>query len=234
VGENAAPLDLEQMVRELQPGITAASSEKIEDVFLRHLHQVKRYELQDLIPDTRKCLIKNLGRDLHQAIKNSLIDHYKPLQEFMVFLEKSGEPLPENLEQDFQFLIREQLGEFMTPNQEKDPFDWEGLHRVAEQAKQLKLKLNGPELRKKTQNFLQNQMTRLASPPDQNTMKNLIDFLNMAEAINLELDLWGCQNTFYDLYTDTEFTKVLEPEHASIFDELGRRLGFLIGDQTDA
>jgi alpha-amylase/alpha-mannosidase (GH57 family) len=234
VGENAAPLDLEQMVRELQPGITAASSEKIEDVFLRHLNQVKRYELHDLIPDTRKCLIKNLGRDLHQAIKNSLIDHYKPLQEFMVFLEKSGEPLPENLEQDFQFLIREQLGEFMTPNQEKDPFDWEGLHRVAEQAKQLKLKLNGPELRKKTQNFLQNQMTRLASPPDQNTMKNLIDFLNMAEAINLELDLWGCQNTFYDLYTDTEFTKILEPEHASIFDELGRRLGFLIGDQTDA
>ena len=233
VGKSTAPLDLEQMGRELLPGLAAASSEKIEDVFLRHLHQVKRYELHDLIPDTRKCLIKGLAHTLHQQIKNSLMDSQTSLQEFMVFLEKAGEPLPESLEQDVQLLIREQLGEFMTPNPEKDPFDWDGLHRVAEQAKQLRLKLNGPELRKKTQNFLRNQMTQLVSAPDRNTLGDMIDFLNMAEIMHLELDLWECQNTFYDLYTDPDFTKILDPENAAIFDELGRRLGFLIGEKTD-
>jgi hypothetical protein len=233
VGENTVPLDLEQMGKELQPGIAAASSEKIEDVFLRHLHQVKRYELHDLVTDTRKCLIKGLAHTLHQQIKNSLIDHYTPLQEFMVFLEKAGEPLPENLEQDFQVLIREQLGEFMTPNQEKDPVDWDRLHQVAKQAVQLRLKLNGPELRKKARDFLRNQVTHLTLSPDPNTMKNLMDFLNMTETIHLELDLWECQNIFYDLYNDPEFTKRLNPEQTSIFDELGRRLGFLIGGQLD-
>jgi hypothetical protein len=103
---------------------------------------------------------------------------------------------------------------------------------VAERAGQLKLKINGPELRKKARDFLRNQMTHLASSPDENTIKNMIDFLNMAEAMHLELDLWECQNTFYDLYNNPEFTKVFGPEQASTFDELGRRLGFLVGEEA--
>jgi hypothetical protein len=95
------------------------------------------------------------------------------------------------------------------------------------------LKLNGPELRKKARGFLRNQMTHLASSPDQNTIKNMIDFLNMAEAMHLELGLWECQNTFYDLCNAPEFTKILGPEQASAFDELGKRLGFLVGGQLD-
>ncbi len=232
VGENAARLDLKQMVKELEPGLAAASSEKIEETFFRHLRQVKRYELHDLIPDTRKCLVEGLARAVHQQIRNSLIEHYKPLQEFMFFLEKAGEPVPERLDQYFRLLIYEQLAGFMTPDQEEDPVDWAGLHQVAERAGQLKLKLNGPELRKKARDFLRNQMTHLASSPDQNTIKNMIDFLNMAEAMHLELNLWECQNTFYDLYNNPEFTKILGPEQASTFDELGRRLGFLVGEEA--
>ncbi|MCG2777574.1 MAG: hypothetical protein L6406_18045, partial [Desulfobacterales bacterium] len=132
------------------------------------------------------------------------------------------------LEQDFRLLMCEQLAGFMTPDQEEDPVDWAGLNQVAERAGQLELKLNGPELRKKARGFLRNQMTHLASSPDQNTIKNMIDFLNMAEAMHLELDLWACQNTFHDLYNDPEFAKILVPEQASTFDELGRRLGFLL------
>jgi hypothetical protein len=233
VGENAARLDLKQMVKELEPGLAAASLEKIEETFFRHLRQVKRYELHDLIPDTRKCLVKGLARAVHQQIRNSLVEHYRPLQEFMFFIEKAGEPVPENLEQDFSLLIYEQLAGLMTPDQEEDPVDWAGLHQVAERAGQLRLKLNGPELRKEARDFLRNQITHLASSPDQNTIKNMIDFLNMAEAMHVELDLWECQNTFYDLYNDPEFTKTLEPEQASTFKELGRRLGFLVGDQLD-
>ncbi len=124
------------------------------------------------------------------------------------------------------------LAGFMTPDQEEDPVDWAGLHQVAERAGQLKLKFNGPELRKKARDFLRNQMTHLASSPDQNTIKNMIDFLNMAEAMHLELDLWESQNTFYDLYNNPEFTKILDPEQASTFDELGRRLGFLVEEEA--
>jgi hypothetical protein len=225
-------LDLEQIVKELEPGLAAVSLEKIEEAFFRHLRQVKRYELHDLIPDTRKCLVKGLARAVHQQIRNSLLEPYKLLQEFMSFLEKADEPIPENLEQDFRLLIHEQLAGFMTPDPEEGPVDWAGLHQVAERAGQLKLKLNGPELRKKARDFLLNQMTHLASSPDQNTIKNMIDFLNMAEAMRLELHLWECQNTFHDLYKDPEFTEILGPEQASAFDELGRRLGFLVGEEA--
>jgi hypothetical protein len=75
-------------------------------------------------------------------------------------------------------------------------------------------------------------MTHLTSSPDQNTIKNMIDFLNMAEAMHLELDLWEGQNTFHDLCNDLEFTKILGPEQASAFDELGKRLGFLVGEEA--
>jgi len=229
VGEKDARLDLKQMVKELEQELAAASPEKIEETFFRHLHQIKRYELRDLIPDTRKCLIEGLACTVHQQIRDSLVEPYKLLQEFILFLEKAGDPVPENLEKDFRLLIYEQLVKFMTPDQEEGTVDWAGLHQVAERAGQLDLKLNGPELKKKARDFLRNQMTHLASSPDQNAIKDMIDFLNMAESMHLELDLWECQNTFYDLYNDAEFTKVLGLEQASTFYELGRRLGFLVG-----
>lgn len=232
VGENAVRLDLKEMVNELEPGLAAASSEKIEETFFRHLRHVKHYELHDLIPDTRKCLVKGLARAVHQQIRKALVEPYKLLQEFTSFLEKAGEPVPERLDQYFRLLIYEQLVGFMTPDPEEDPVDWAGLHQMAERAGQLKLKINGPELRKKARDFLRRQIIHLASFPDQNTIKNMIEFLNMAEAMHLELDLWECQNTFYDLYNNPEFTKILGPEQASTFDELGRRLGFLVGEEA--
>ncbi len=37
---------------------------------------------------------------------------------------------------------------------------------------------------------------------------------------------------FYELYNNQDFIRDLEPDITSVFDELGRRLGFLAGEGT--
>lgn len=91
--------------------------------------------------------------------------------------------------------------------------------------------LSEPTIIQMAQAFLRRQMERLALTPDKMPMRNIINFLDLAQGLNLELDLWECQNMFYDLYNDPKFIQSLHPELSSTFHELGRRLGFLMGGE---
>ena len=67
--------------------------------------------------------------------------------------------------------------------------------------------------------------------PEEISIRNVIDFLNLAEELNLELDLWECQNMFYDLYNDKRMAGMLSADLTAAFHELGRRLGFFLGGE---
>ena len=229
VGENSASLDLEHVFKEIK---LAVAGEKIKRTFLEHLSETKQYGLKDLIPDTQRCLIKSLGRSVYQKIMHSIMEHEGRLQDFMLFLEETDESIPECLGEVFCLLLSDQLSEFFTSGHEQGDIDWAGLYGLIEQAKRLNLTVNKLSLREKARGFLRRQMTHLTSSPDQTTIKNVIDFLNTAKDLHMELDLWECQNTFYDLSNDLDFTRCLGPEQASTFNELGRQLGFLVGDKT--
>ena len=82
--------------------------------------------------------------------------------------------------------------------------------------------------RQKSQDFLRLQMEHLASYQDTVSIENVMSFLDLAQELNLELDLWQCQNLFYDLHGDPKFEQNLSSDTAHAFHELGQRLGFLL------
>jgi hypothetical protein len=108
--------------------------------------------------------------------------------------------------------------------------DWKGLRRCVKLAKRLEFALKDPELSKKAQELLLRDLEKLTSSGNPDIMKRVINFLNMAEDLQLELDLWKCQNMFYDLYHDPHLTRRLSPKASSTFHALGKRLGFRLGE----
>jgi alpha-amylase/alpha-mannosidase (GH57 family) len=230
VGESVTKLDPEQIVRELEPLIASAAPEKIEAVFSRHLRQVKSYEFQDLIPDIRKCLVQGLARNVYWQIKDSILKHEEALREFVLFVEHTGESVPQTLGNVFSLLISDKLAGLMISGQEEAPTDWKGLRRCVKLASRMEFTLRDPELTKKAQKLLLREMEKLTLLGNPDAMKKVISFLNMVEELHLELDLWECQNMFYDLYKDQRFIQRLSPKASSTFRALGERLGFQLGE----
>ena len=230
IGESVAKLDQEQLVKELEPLLASAEPEKIQLVFSRQMRQIKSYEFQDLIPDTRKCLVEGLSRIICGQIKASILEHEEALREFMLFLEHTGESAPQMLGNAFSLFISDQLAALMTSGQKQLDADWEDFNRIVKQARHLELALNEPELRKKAQEIILREMEKLTLSGNPDAMKKVINFLNMVEELHLELDLWECQNMFYDLYKDPHFIQRLNSKASSIFRKLGERLGFQLGE----
>jgi len=92
--------------------------------------------------------------------------------------------------------------------------------------------LNDQRIRQMSQGYLVSEINRLASAPDTISIKNVIDFLNLADDLSLKPDLWECQNMFYDLSNNPDFTRGLGPDIAPVFHELGRRLGFSLEEEA--
>lgn len=231
VGESVPDIDLDQVVEEIRPVLTEAAWEKIGDIFCRHIPAVKNYGFKDLVPDMCKCLVQVLARNLDRRIKDFIREHDGAIQELMSLLQETGEPAPEILGDILHLLLSNDLARLMATDQEEHIVDWSDLRRLAAQSKPWAMTLNEPTLIQIAQAFLRRQMEHLALTPDQMPMTNIINFLDLAQELNLELDLWECQNMFYDLYNDPKSTRSLHPELSSTFHELGRRLGFLMGGE---
>ena len=231
VGEGVLAFDLDQLAEEILPALTEASWEKIEDIFCRHITAVKKYGFKDLIPDTRKCLLQRSAQSFNRHIKDSIGEHGRVLHELMFLLQNTGEPVPEILHYILRVSVSNDLARHISAGNEGHALDWSGLRLLAAQAKSLAISLNKHTLRQKAQDFLLRQMERLALYPDQALMRNIINFLNLAQELNLELDPWEYQNMFYDLYNDPKFIQTLRPGLSSTFHELGQHLGFLLGEE---
>lgn len=227
VGENIRTLDLGKIEEEVRMASGETPRARIEQIFSRHVPEYKRYGLKDLIPDTRKGLIQGLARGLNSKIKSYIRQQERVLQELVSLLQETGEPTPNILRDVLPLLAADNLTRLMRfDHQEGVKIDLDGLHRLALQAKPGTIDLNEPTLRQEALQFLRRQMEHLAASPEQISMKNVINFLNLAEEFNLELDLWECQNIFHDLYHDAAFNKSLRPDISHTFNKLGRRLGF--------
>jgi hypothetical protein len=210
------------------PVLTMDNLDKAEETFSLHLDWVKRYGLKDLIPDMRKYLMEGLAVNADLNTGDYVRKYNGFLEDFLslpVNSKESGIEIPKNI---LSILLTDEMERLFASNQEKCTTEMKRLHDLAAQAKSLNLTLDEQRIRHMAQDYLHRQMNRLALDPDRISMKNIISFLNLADDLNLKPDLWKCQNMFYDLHCNPEFTDNLAPEVSSGFYELGRRLGFLM------
>jgi len=233
VGEDANGFDIEKTADEIRQVLTL-SPRKTEDIFHTYVAGVRKYGPKDLISDTLKNLMEGLALSLNRLNRDYIRNHDALLEDVFSLHRETGEPVPAISEDLLSFLLADELDRLFSPDEEKRPVEWARLNDLTAQAKSMKMVLNDQRIREKSQDYLVNEMNRLASAPDRILIKDVINFLNLAEDLNLKPDLWECQNIFYDLYTNSDFTRGLGADISPVFHELGRRLGFLAGEEAEA
>ena len=232
VGKGAEGFDFEKTAGEIGEVLTL-STKKAEDIFSTYLAGVRKYGPEDLIPDTLKTLMEGLVLSLNYLNRDYIRTHDALLEDVFSLHRETGEPVPVIPEDLLPILIYDELDRFFSPDEEKRPIEPTRLNDLTAQAKSVKMVLNDQRIREKSQDYLAREMNRLASTPDTISIKNAIGFLNLADDLNLKPDLWECQNMFYELYNNPDFTRGLESDITPVFHELGRRLGFLAGEGAE-
>jgi alpha-amylase/alpha-mannosidase (GH57 family) len=231
VGKSVSTVDPEKLAEKLRTVLREGAGDEIRGRFCQHIPSARSYGLRDFLPDTQRCLIEGLARDLSKRITDTIREQQGGLREILRLLEETGEPAPETLGDILRIMLSEELRKLMETDLEGRAMDWAALGRLAAQAKSLAIALNGPLLKQKAQDLLKGQMESIASAPDESSMRDMINFLNLAEELQLALDLWECQNMFYDLHNDTKIVQTLRPNILAQFYKLGQRLGFVVGEQ---
>ncbi|MBL7226011.1 MAG: DUF3536 domain-containing protein [Desulfobacteraceae bacterium] len=229
VGEGAKEFDLEKTADEIRQALTV-SPKKTEDVFRTYVGGVRKYGPEDLIPDTLQTFMEGLVLSLNCLKRDYIRKHDALLEDVFSLHRETGEPVPAIPEDLLSILLSDELNRLFSPDEEKRPVEWTRLNDLTAQAKSLKMVLRGKGMRQMSQDYLVSEMNRLASTPERISIKDIISFLDLADDLNLKPDLWECQNMFYELYNNPDFTRGLGPDIPPVFHELGRRLGFLAGE----
>jgi len=229
VGESAEGFDLEETADEIRQALTV-SPKKAEDIFATYWAGVRRYGLEDLIPDTLKRFVEGLTLRVTCLDRDYTRQHDAFFQDFFSLRKERGAIVPAIPEDLLSILLSNELNRLFSPNEERRPVEWTRLNDLTAQAKSLKMVLRGKGMRQMSQDYLAHEMNCLASTPERISIKDIISFLDLADDLNLKPDLWECQNMFYELYNNSDFTRGLGPDIAPVFHELGRRLGFLAGE----
>jgi alpha-amylase/alpha-mannosidase (GH57 family) len=231
VGEPGSKIDLEDLAEKMSSSLREGAWDDIEALFSRHIRGVRKYIPKDLLLDSRKCLVECSARSFRERIIELIGEEQQGLEGLRRLLEETEEPIPEILEGIFRLMLSEEFEKLVNANLESQAIDWAALRHVAEQAESLGILLNGPNLKESAKEFLIHMMGCIPLAPEEISIRNVIDFLNLAEELNLELDLWQCQNMFYDLYNDKRMAGILSADLIAAFRELGRRLGFSLGGE---
>jgi len=233
VGEGGEGFDLEKTAGEIRKALTF-SPKKAEDIFYTYVAGVRRYGPEDLIPDMLKTFMEGLALNVTCLDRDYIRKHDRFFEDILSLCNERGEPVPAIPEDLLSILLADELERLFFSDEEKPTVDMTRLYNLCAQAKSLKMVLNDQKIREKSQGYLVREMNRLASAPDRISIKNVINFLGLAEDLNLEPDLWECQNIFYDLWNNSDFTRELGPDISPVFNELGRRLGFSAGEEAEA
>ena len=244
---NTVKVDLDQAKEELGRDLQARPSKEHQmAIFSRYFPEAKSFLLKDLTPDTRKCIIDGLTGTIECFIKDYMKNHNMSLRQLIDLIQESGEQTPALLiDLSVQFFIDEFTSLLRTYNAESGP-DWKELFRLVSfyetESKPATTKgqrngvewediKNNPVLKQVIEDFLRDQMDSLAQSNNNTFLENIINVLGLVRKMKMEPDLWECQNLFYDLYQDKDFASNLSPNMHAKFKEVGRLLGFVIGEE---
>ena len=230
VGKSIHEIDFKMLTGEEHLSLTAKGWKRIEETFRQHFQSVKMYGFKDLVSDTRKCLVQGLGSIINRSFKDSIREHDEAINDLILLIRETDEQIPEVLQGVLHLIVADRLDMLLSSKREERVIDWSSVRRLTGQAGGITL--NDPFIRQQSHDFVRNRMEHLALFPGEVPVKNIINFLDLAEELKIGLDLWECQNMFYDLYLRSDYMKNLGQELCAVFHQLGHRLGFLTDKDT--
>lgn len=192
--------------------------------------EVETYTLPAIIPDTRNMITKSAARAIMDRMTGAVKE-----QDLMFLLSleppsmEKGKPFPAALADVLGIFVR---GCFMRLSEKAD-FNPRGINVMTElirraSAWDCSLQLDDPETRERGRKLVNRLIQMVSHGAKVSVMRTLMELLDLAEAVSLKMDLWGCQNYYWDLSTNEQFMERLSPEQTTAFTMLGKRLGFLL------
>ncbi len=224
-------IGLEQMSDEIRNSLEDFSYEILEQIFKKHVPEFKKFFLKDLIPDAKKFIIKGLADDLDRLAKKWIGAHEESIGEVLEMLQEADQHPSHFLRGFFYLPFLKGLYDRLMPDTEKNEIDWKDLTDLASLCEPPSFHALSKE--PAINQFLRQQMDSFADTGSIVFLKNMINFLIFIRNLDVEPDLWECQNLFYDLRQDPKFIHSLDPDVLILFRELGAALGFLFEETKD-
>jgi alpha-amylase/alpha-mannosidase (GH57 family) len=239
-------VDLDYIAHEIQGALPESSREKLLTIYAQYLSNVQTLTLKNLIPDVRLCIFNKLTGAVENRLNDSIRNQDTLIQEFINIIQETGDPAPPCLDYIFRRYFIEKLTGLFALDQDERSSNWEDLLRLAlffrtvrftgSQKKQdapsaLENILREPNLKHEASAFLRFQMDALINSKNSVYLKKMIHFINVIQKSDIKWDPWDCQVFFHDHYQDMQFINALHPDTLSLFEELGRILGFIIGEE---
>jgi alpha-amylase/alpha-mannosidase (GH57 family) len=186
------------------------------------------YTLDDVVPDARRQTMQGMAHDIVDRVSRQISE--EEVRSFFSLAQPAEgleEPFPSGLGDVFELILRSRLLRVV-----EEP---ESVSREMVFLKQLTreaagwehtLHVDDPGIRRETRKLVDALMDRIAQSPQEGVITALMELLDLADDVSLKVDLWGCQNRYWDLSEDERFLERLSSEQEKVFQALGRRLGF--------
>ncbi len=236
----------EDMVAALSASLKKGGEGEMEDVFHSKVSEMEKYFFTDLLSDTREHLLQCWARNIARPVRAAALDQAESLENLLSLIQSTGHSAPPVLQDILRLAVTEKLKSILEEGQSRDLIDWPELFHLVAQGKIVLglggpsketpapgLTPNDPRLRPRVQAFLRRHMERLASQPEADLIHTVIQLLDLARELDLPLDLWECQNRFFELDRNPQYMRGLKPEVSGPLKNLGHRLGFRKEDELD-
>jgi alpha-amylase/alpha-mannosidase (GH57 family) len=187
------------------------------------------YTLDDVVPDVRRQTMQAMARGILEKVSRQISE-----EEVRAFFslaqpaEAMEEPLPGGLGEVLELLLRSRLLR-LVEEPESVSREMAFLKEFTRKAAgwESALHVDDPGIRREMKKLVDALMDLIAENPREGMITALMELLDLADDVSLKVDLWKCQNRYWDLSGDRHFLEPLSSEQARVFQALGRRLGFL-------
>lgn len=242
--ESVSAPDYELINNEISK-VFSESPESLITIFSMTAQDVQFFSIEDLIPDVRLAVIGSLSCSIYERIRKSLHQD-GTLDELTNMLHLINEPPPPCLNNIFRLLFAEKFSGLLNKNADGKQVDFQDLSRLLElfhantsltpaegkpAHSSLREMMTDILIKKTAQDFLVRSMNSFAMSQKPVIIQNMISFLKFMIPHGVDLDLWECQNIFYDTYKNDGITKTAQPQIFPVLSELGHLLGFLIEEK---
>ena len=221
-------LDLDSMNEQMKTAVEEASPEVAVKAFSEKFPEFTEVRLEDLIPEFQGRIVQSLAGHIFDDFKSRARESLRDYEDILKYLVESGEHVPETFGLILGLDLADRLAGLFEAGAKGDLLDLEQVRALAEQAHAWDVSLKEPHITARAKAYMKQQFGALAENPSEKGIRQLILFLHLARDLGLDLDLWACQNGYYDLYGDERFMERLAPAETDSFVELGRELGFLV------
>jgi len=239
---------IDQLADEIRQ-LKGASYKKILDICYANIPKAKIYDLKDLIPDIRKYIIDKQAGRLYLLINKSFKRYERAFHEIINAIRSMGDSLPAVLKDICHIQLVDKVYEYLDLNNSdqvtikedilnlvslsdyissENQIGEKEIYRVIEEIS------STTRFRQIADGFFRHHIESFFISRDIVPLEAIMDFLELCQELNIEPDIWECQNIFYDYSKNRKFMNNLAPHTSSVFRELGEVLGFLIEEQKYA